>query len=131
MHLICGFLGVGKTTALRALAARRPSGERWAILVNEVGMIDVDGAVLEASRASVGVRVATLPGGCICCTSQGPFREAVADALRAAQPHRLFVEPTGLAAPGPLLAALAEPPLADAVSAVSYTHLTLPTICSV
>ena len=52
MHLICGFLGVGKTTALRALAARRPSGERWAILVNEVGMIDVDGAVLEASRAS-------------------------------------------------------------------------------
>jgi len=113
VHLICGFLGVGKTTALRALAARRPPEERWAILVNEMGMVDVDGAVL--NQADLGVRVETLPGGCICCTSRAPFRQAVADALRVAQPHRLFVEPTGLASPGPLLAALDEALLSEAI----------------
>ena len=110
VHLVCGFLGVGKTTALRALAAKRPPSERWAILVNEVGMIDVDGALLEVSDATLGVRIETLPGGCICCTTQAPFKEAVAETLRSTQVHRLFIEPTGLASPGPLLQALRAAP---------------------
>ena len=111
VHLICGFLGVGKTTALRALAAKRPPDERWAILVNEVGMVDVDGALLSASTTRSGVQIETLPGGCICCTSQAPFREAVKDTLSVTQVDRLFIEPTGLASPGPLLRALKEEPL--------------------
>ncbi|MGB0588619.1 MAG: CobW family GTP-binding protein [Myxococcota bacterium] len=116
VHLICGFLGVGKTTALRALAAKRPPEERWAILVNEVGMIDVDGALLNATEATLGVQIETLPGGCICCTSQAPFRDAVAMTLRATSPHRLFIEPTGLAAPKSLLSALSEGEFAETVA---------------
>jgi G3E family GTPase len=108
VHLVCGFLGVGKTTALRALAGKRPPDERWAILVNEVGMVDVDGALLSATDVAMGVHIETLPGGCICCTSQAPFREAIEMTLRATQPHRLFVEPTGLASPGSLLRTLSD-----------------------
>ncbi|MCA9546098.1 MAG: hypothetical protein KC613_16955, partial [Myxococcales bacterium] len=39
VHLICGFLGVGKTTTLRHVLDRRPADERWAVLVNEFGEI--------------------------------------------------------------------------------------------
>ena len=115
IHLVCGFLGVGKTTALRALAAKRPADQRWAILVNEVGMVDVDGALLNATQPEAGLQVETLPGGCICCTSQAPFREAVALTMQQLQPDRLFIEPTGLASPAPLLGALHEAFWASAV----------------
>ena len=115
IHLVCGFLGVGKTTALRALAAKRPADQRWAILVNEVGMVDVDGALLNAVQPEDALQVETLPGGCICCTSQAPFREAVALTMQQLQPDRLFIEPTGLASPAPLLDSLHEAFWASAV----------------
>jgi len=66
--LITGFLGVGKTTAIRHLLANKPAGQRWAVLVNEFGEIGIDGAVLSDES---GVTVREIAGGCICC-SQGP-----------------------------------------------------------
>ncbi|MEQ4543810.1 MAG: GTP-binding protein, partial [Pantoea agglomerans] len=46
VNLITGFLGSGKTTLLCHLLAARPSGENWAVLVNEFGEIGIDGALL-------------------------------------------------------------------------------------
>ena len=43
-HIITGFLGVGKTSAILQLLTNKPSNERWAILVNEFGEIGVDGS---------------------------------------------------------------------------------------
>jgi G3E family GTPase len=37
VNLFTGFLGVGKTTALRHLIASRPASEKWAVIVNEFG----------------------------------------------------------------------------------------------
>ncbi len=39
-NLISGFLGVGKTTAVRALLNGAPANKRWAVLVNEFGQPD-------------------------------------------------------------------------------------------
>ena len=44
VHLISGFLGTGKTTALKSLMAQKDPNEKWVILVNEFGEIGIDGA---------------------------------------------------------------------------------------
>ena len=54
VHLITGFLGVGKTTAILHLLKHKPEHEKWAVLVNEFGEVGVDGAILE-SQGAVGV----------------------------------------------------------------------------
>ena len=64
-NLITGFLGVGKTTAIRHLIRQKPAEERWAVLVNEFGDVGIDGAIIEAA----GERrhfVSEIAGGCFC-----------------------------------------------------------------
>ncbi|MCX7891993.1 MAG: GTP-binding protein [Burkholderiales bacterium] len=92
-NLVTGFLGAGKTTAIRQLLAHRPARERWAVLVNEFGELGIDGAVLAADG---GVAVREVAGGCVCCTGNVPMRVALTQLLRVARPQRLLVEPTGL-----------------------------------
>ena len=61
--LFTGFFGVGKTTAIRSLLARKPASENWAILVNEFGEIAVDQAVLKNDTEN-SVTIREIPGGC-------------------------------------------------------------------
>lgn len=112
--VVTGFLGVGKTTVLQRLLARRPSHERWAILVNEFGELGVDGAVLRASNAAPraatigearGVTVREVPGGCLCCATAPLFDVALHQLLKQ-RPNRLLIEPTGLGHPIEILHAL-------------------------
>ncbi len=103
-NLITGFLGVGKTTAIRHLLAEaRPSAERWAVLVNEFGDVGVDATRFDGEAA-----IEELPGGCLCCTLGAPFRIALARLLRRSRPARLLIEPTGLGHPARILDLLRE-----------------------
>ncbi|MFN3197194.1 MAG: CobW family GTP-binding protein [Bradymonadia bacterium] len=97
VNIISGFLGTGKTTALRHLLARKPESERWAIIVNEFGEVGIDGAMLEGSPGAEGVQIKELPGGCICCTAGVMFQLAVVQVMQQQKPDRLLIEPTGLA----------------------------------
>jgi G3E family GTPase len=109
IHLIAGFLGSGKTTAiLHQLSVR--SGERIAVLVNDVGQGRLDHERLESSSA---VRVLDIPGGCLCCTAPEGFVDAVRTLLDEVRPDRIFVEPTGLALPADLLDTLRRAPYAE------------------
>lgn len=101
-NLITGFLGVGKTTAIRDLAARRPPHERWAILVNEYGEVGLDQAMLEGS-GDPGVAVSEIAGGCFCCSMEMPLDWTIDALIRTAKPHRLVIEPTGLGHPARVL----------------------------
>ncbi len=100
--LFTGFFGVGKTTAIRSLLARKPKNENWAILVNEFGEIAVDQAALEDSSEN-NVTIREIPGGCMCCTMNVPMRVAITEILRRAKPDRLLIEPTGLGHPAGIL----------------------------
>jgi G3E family GTPase len=46
-HLITGFLGAGKTSFINACIANMQQGQKWAILVNEVGQIGIDEALYQ------------------------------------------------------------------------------------
>ncbi|GGY52119.1 GTPase [Bacterioplanes sanyensis] len=101
-HLITGFLGVGKTTAILHLLRHKPAGEKWAVLVNEFGEVGVDGAILE----SQGAVVREVPGGCLCCVSGLPFQMGLNWLISREQPDVLLIEPTGLGHPRQVLETL-------------------------
>ncbi len=106
-NIITGFLGSGKTTAIRHLLAHKPTGERWAVLVNEFGETGIDGALLAADATDPeDVFIREVPGGCMCCAAGVPMRVALNQLLARARPHRLLIEPTGLGHPQQLLRTL-------------------------
>ena len=109
--MLTGFLGVGKTTAMLDLFGHRPEGGNWAVLVNEFGEIGIDGAILEGG----GLRVAEVPGGCICCSAGLALRTTLVKLLREVRPDRLLIEPTGLAHPASVIDTLRTPGLREAV----------------
>ena len=111
--IIAGFLGAGKTSVLRHLIDESSPSASTAILVNEIGKLGIDGDFIAGADRQLILK--ELIGGCICCTAQLAFRQAVVEILRR-RPERLFVEPTGLAAVGSLLEVFAEPGIAPSVS---------------
>ena len=109
VNLITGFLGVGKTSAIRHLLGRHPAGERWAVLVNEFGEVGVDGALL----AEAGVVVQEVAGGCLCCVAAPAFTTGLNRVIRAHRPDRILIEPSGLGHPAQVLDTLTGPLYAD------------------
>lgn len=120
VNLIAGPLGVGKTTTINHLLGQRPASQRWAVLVNEYGLVGLDGALLEGTQgaaqddAQPGVEVREVAGGCICCSAAMMFEVALVRLLRL-RPDRLLIEPTGLAAASGILETLARKGIREAV----------------
>ena len=108
--VLTGFLGSGKTTLLRDFLAT-PDAAETAVIVNEVGEIGLDGAILREGGGAV--PVAMLANGCICCR-MGSDLAITVDALVAAERpgparplSRIVLETSGLSRPGPVLRQLA------------------------
>jgi len=105
VHLITGLLGSGKTTTLTHLISQKPKTERWGILINEFGDIDIDAASLEP-YASQQLIINQVSGGCVCCTAQFALTDALNQLI--GEPHlqpldRVFIEPTGLGHPAKII----------------------------
>jgi G3E family GTPase len=110
--LISGFLGAGKTTLLRHLLGSWDAGlGRAALIVNEIGEIGIDGALLSGQN----VEMIELVNGCICCSIRTDFARAMLEIGERVQPNIVLVEATGVAQPGDLLEVLLEPPVAETV----------------
>lgn len=102
VHIITGFLGTGKTTAILHLLKNKNPNEKWAVLVNEFGEIGIDGTILKQA----GVAVREVPGGCLCCVSGLPFQIGLNFLLAREKPDVLIIEPTGLGHPKNILKTL-------------------------
>jgi SAM-dependent methyltransferase/Ni2+-binding GTPase involved in maturation of urease and hydrogenase len=65
VHVVGGFLGAGKTTAIRWLARHHANrGEQVAVIANDQGSALVDTAIARAGGTSM---VREIAGGCFCC----------------------------------------------------------------
>ncbi|MFT0212007.1 CobW-like GTP-binding protein [Pseudomonas sp. F1_0610] len=96
-HIVCGQLGVGKTSLLRFMLNNKPKHERWAVLINEFGQIGLDAALL--AQDGDGVTLHEVAGGCVCCVNGVPFQVGLTRLLNASKAQRLFIEPSGLGHP--------------------------------
>jgi G3E family GTPase len=93
---IAGFLGSGKTTLLITIAKDLVQrGHRIAIIVNDVGEINVDAKFIE----SYGLKAKEISGGCICCQIAGSFANTLAILHNTFKPDIVIVEPSGVAIP--------------------------------
>jgi len=116
--VVTGFLGAGKTTAIRHLLANA-GGRRLALIINEFGEVGVDREILtgcgdEACRED---DVVELANGCICCTVADDFLPTIRKLLdRADPPDHIVIETSGLALPKPLVKAFTWPEVRSRVT---------------
>lgn len=94
VHIISGFLGSGKTTAIIFLLEQKKPEERWAIVINEFGKISIDGQTFR-ERSSAG-SVFDISGGCICCSARLYLKDNIEKIVRPGCFDRLLIEPSGL-----------------------------------
>ncbi|WP_180735976.1 GTP-binding protein [Paraburkholderia sp. PGU19] len=112
--IVSGMLGSGKTTLLEGLLASEIATDT-AIIVNEAGEINIDGAVL--SESARGMSMATLSNGCVCCSLTNDLVTTVQDLVESRRLSgqgpfaRIVLECSGLSRPGPIVSSLQE--LAD------------------
>ena len=106
--ILTGFLGAGKTTVLNYLL-RNSKGRRLAVLVNDVGEVNIDAALARnVAQVDSGSTedIVELSNGCICCGIQDEFGKAVME-LAKKNPDCIIVEATGIAEPLRIIESLA------------------------
>jgi G3E family GTPase len=118
--VVTGFLGAGKTTLVNALLARRAARQatgKLGVIVNELGEVGIDGALL----AGGSTRQIELPGGCVCCVLGDDLDRTLIE-LCDANPEleAIVLETTGVAEPLPISWALAREPVATLVDALAF-----------
>ncbi|MDZ5810662.1 GTP-binding protein [Halorubrum sp. AD140] len=99
--VLSGGLGAGKTTLLNHLL--RNAGDRdIAVLVNDMGDVNVDAALI-AEGSEVDVEgVTELSNGCICCELQDDLETAVVRLANERSFDALVVESSGISEPAPV-----------------------------
>jgi G3E family GTPase len=97
--IVTGFLGSGKTTLVNHILAQQ-HGLRIAVMVNEIGDVAIDGALIVGAADDM----VELANGCICCSISNDLVDAIFRVLRRDPGiDYLIVEATGLADPLPIV----------------------------
>ena len=111
LTVLGGFLGSGKTTWLRHQLHRGLFADAF-VVVNEAAEMSVDDALLGRSA-----ELAVVAGGCACCEARDDLvalLRSICDKRVSAgsgRPDRIVIETSGLADPGPIVAAIRSDPM--------------------
>ena len=92
IDIISGFLGSGKTTLIRKLLNETLKNEKVVLIENEFGEIDVDSDFLKDTS----IEIKSINAGCICCSLQVDFEEALKKVIETYSPDRIIIEPSGV-----------------------------------
>lgn len=109
--ILTGPLGSGKTTLLEHLLHSEESGTGTAVIVNEAGAVNIDGAILVESVN--GLVIETLSNGCVCCSLGNDLVSTVQDLIETRAKldlppfNRIILECSGLSMPGEVVRSLA------------------------
>jgi len=90
LTVITGYLGAGKTTLINRML--RQASAPFAVIVNDLGALPVDAALISAEAAST----LTLTNGCACCQLQSDLSEQLTQ-LREAGFGAVVLEASGVA----------------------------------
>lgn len=92
VDVISGFLGAGKTTLIQKLIKDVFAGKKVVLVENEFGEIGIDGGFLKEA----GITINEINGGCVCCTLQGDFHDALEKVEYTYHPDHIIIEPSGV-----------------------------------
>lgn len=116
--VITGFLGAGKTTAIRHML-ENANGKRIALIINEFGDLGIDRDLLTGCgiEGCEDDDVVELANGCICCTVADDFLPTIESLIdRDDPPDHIVIETSGLALPKPLVQAFNWPEVRSRVT---------------
>ncbi len=99
MTVLTGFLGAGKTTLLNRILSD-VAGRQFAVIVNELGDIGIDGDLIKTGDEEL----IELNSGCICCVIRGDLIRTIRSLLSEKRAlDGIIIETTGLANPSPII----------------------------
>jgi G3E family GTPase len=101
--LLTGFLGSGKTTLLNRILSNQ-KGIRFAVIVNDLGEINIDAALIQQGGVVGGEddSLVALQNGCICCTLKINLVEQLSDLIATHRFDYIVIEASGICEPEPI-----------------------------
>jgi G3E family GTPase len=103
--VLSGYLGAGKTTLVNHLLSN-PGGRRLAVILNDMGEVNVDAEKIARENDEEGV--VDLSNGCICCRLQDDLLSEAAALADSREFDYLLVESSGISEPVPVARAFTE-----------------------
>ena len=101
--LLTGYLGSGKTTLLNRILSNK-KGIRFAVIVNDIGEVNIDESLIEKGGVVGGTddSLVALQNGCICCTLKMDLVAQLADLIAARRFDYIVIEASGICEPAPI-----------------------------
>jgi G3E family GTPase len=101
--LITGYLGSGKTTLINHIL-RNAKGNKMAVIVNDIGEVNIDADLIENDGVVSGKddNLVALSNGCICCTLKKDLINQLADLVKTQRFDHILIEASGICEPVPI-----------------------------
>ena len=101
--LITGYLGAGKTTLLNHILSN-DEGIRAAVIVNDIGEVNVDAKLIERTGvvSKVSDTLVPLTNGCICCTLAEDLARQLTELVESGRYDHIIIEASGICEPVPI-----------------------------
>lgn len=101
--LLTGYLGSGKTTLLNRILANT-EGIRFAVIVNDIGEVNIDAALIQKGGVvnQNDANLLSLTNGCICCTLKMDLVEQLHDLCASRKFDYIVIEASGICEPAPI-----------------------------
>lgn len=99
--LITGYLGAGKTTLLNHILAN-DEGIRAAVIVNDIGEVNVDASLVKKGGLSQTDDLIPMTNGCICCTLSNDLTNQLQRLANSGDFDYIIIEASGICEPIPI-----------------------------
>lgn len=117
--LLTGYLGSGKTTLLNRILSNK-KGIRFAVIVNDIGEVNIDADLIQKSGIvnTADDNLVPLQNGCICCTLKMDLVKQLSDLAGSGNFDYIVIEASGICEPEPIAQTICSMEMMDD----TYTH---------